>query len=442
VNGWRRPFRALAVVVLVWLPDTSAAVAGDIGRAIFRGTAPTSGSAILGAGGMRVPAVRVPCAACHGRDAQGGSEGGLVAPAIDRKALSTATGKRPAYTPRGFAKAVTQGVDTSGRALDRAMPRYAFGDAELTALLAYLGRVWDEQRTGVTTDAVRFAILVPPGRERAGQAIRTAFLQTWRDLGDAQPHGRRLEMEVLALDVAGEDTASRLNAAGVFAVVLAIPDGERRLYGGLAEAGVPLLFPLGQAEGNESPLDVRTAFAAVRDEIAGLLAAAGTDGRVVADPWGLERLRALGFDRGRRVETVDDYLSTPSNAPSIILLGGPEAVRRLSRADLNGVIVYRLGSDVRQEASSGLHRAGAKVMMSVPYDAEVWNAERLTAQRLTLLAARAVREGLAEAGRDLTRSNFMTALGTLRLEQHDWPALDFRLYPLTGTRVTGIVPAP
>lgn len=49
------------------------------------------------------------------------------------------------------------------------------------------------------------------------------------------------------------------------------------------------------------------------------------------------------------------------------------------------------------------------------------------------LALRLVTEGLRLSGADPTRAKFMRALGRVALKTDYWPALDYRLHPLTGT---------
>lgn len=54
-------------------------------------------------------------------------------------------------------------------------------------------------------------------------------------------------------------------------------------------------------------------------------------------------------------------------------------------------------------------------------------------ERQAAIALRLVTEGLRLSGADPTRAKFMRALGRVALKTDYWPALDYRLYPLTGT---------
>jgi mono/diheme cytochrome c family protein len=94
---------------------------------------------ILGAGDDVLLAKGVYCATCHGLDGKGGREGRSVAPDITPTALAK---RNPApYTEDLLARAITEGVDSSGRRLGPLMPRWALSESELEDLLAYMKRL-------------------------------------------------------------------------------------------------------------------------------------------------------------------------------------------------------------------------------------------------------------------------------------------------------------
>jgi mono/diheme cytochrome c family protein len=99
-------------------------------------------------GGQRLPARGVTCATCHGEDGRGGREGDVVAPDITYGALtkpssaSLPSGRsRSPYTDALLARAITQGLDSSGNHLNSMMPRWSLSDSELRDLLRYLKRL-------------------------------------------------------------------------------------------------------------------------------------------------------------------------------------------------------------------------------------------------------------------------------------------------------------
>jgi cytochrome c len=103
-------------------------------------------------GGDLLPARGVACMNCHGVDGRGGKEGDVIAPAVTREALtkpSTASGLsgrlRAPYTDALLARAITDGVDSSGEPLNPFMPRWSLSKSELEDLLRYLNRLGSEQ---------------------------------------------------------------------------------------------------------------------------------------------------------------------------------------------------------------------------------------------------------------------------------------------------------
>ncbi len=86
------------------------------------------------------------CASCHGLDAQGGTHiimgmQTINAPAIYYSALVDMAKNNAgldSYTLDNFRKAVIDGQDVDGSALDRNMPRWQMSDQDLSDLFQYL----------------------------------------------------------------------------------------------------------------------------------------------------------------------------------------------------------------------------------------------------------------------------------------------------------------
>src|SRR5262245_60804895 len=143
------------LVTLAWAADLTASE--QRGRALYREGVAAGDSAVSArAGSLRVPATRVPCASCHGRDGLGRPDAGVVPSDITWANLTKPYGLRhdngrthPAYTADAVIRAVTAGVDPAGNALDAAMPRYALDDAVARDLVAYLQRLGDDADQGV-----------------------------------------------------------------------------------------------------------------------------------------------------------------------------------------------------------------------------------------------------------------------------------------------------
>jgi mono/diheme cytochrome c family protein len=103
---------------------------------------------LLSAGTNVFPAKGVFCASCHGLDGKGGRKGDAVAPDITYGALSrpstasaSSTRQRAPYTDALLARAITQGLDSSGEQLSLLMPRWVLSESELRDLIKYLKRL-------------------------------------------------------------------------------------------------------------------------------------------------------------------------------------------------------------------------------------------------------------------------------------------------------------
>ncbi|HEV7253610.1 MAG TPA: hypothetical protein VGN97_11015 [Mesorhizobium sp.] len=318
------------------------------------------------------------------------------------------------------------------------MPRYQFGKAEARAIYDYLGGIGAEQRTGVEPDRVRFAVAVPPGQTELGHRIKDAFDAAWRRLGQARPHGRFPDLRVV--EVAGAD---QFGDASPFAFLLSVPDSSRRFFAEAARARIPVLLPFSQAEGTESPEDIRTAFTTVDDQITSLLEHVGNEVMIVVDAQGQQRLERVGLTARYNAVPIDEFVAGDAAAATIILLGGTSAAARLEQAGmrLEESTIYQLWIDAARRSNASLKATGAKIVVAVPYDARNWEGAKLSIDALAETAALLVQKGLVAAGRDLTRQRFLNSFGTLRLAPPSWPALDYTRHELGGTADTGYIPA-
>ena len=119
------------------------------GKIIYTtGQSPSGGPLLyrlLSAGTNVFPAKGVFCASCHGLDGKGGRKGDVAAPDITYGGLSrpstvsaSSIRQRPPYTDALLARAIIQGLDSSGEQLSPLMPRWMLSESELQDLLTYL----------------------------------------------------------------------------------------------------------------------------------------------------------------------------------------------------------------------------------------------------------------------------------------------------------------
>ena len=131
-----------------------------------------------------IPAAAVKCVNCHLEDGRGKPEGGLSPANIRWDELTKPYGssgargrKRPPYDSPLLKRSITMGLDSAGRSLDNAMPRYRMTHGDLADLVAYLMVIGRELDPGLFADRVRIGVIVAPSRlfPEMGLAVRAAL---------------------------------------------------------------------------------------------------------------------------------------------------------------------------------------------------------------------------------------------------------------------------
>ena len=125
------------------------------------------------------------CVNCHRRSGLGGHEGRTSIPPVagpylfhsdpqssQRGGLPYAEGVRPdrePYSDATLARAIRDGVDSSGKSLSYLMPRYALGDADMAALIAYLKTLDPRRQPGVSGAVLHLATIFTPDADPVKQ---------------------------------------------------------------------------------------------------------------------------------------------------------------------------------------------------------------------------------------------------------------------------------
>lgn len=246
------------------------------------------------------------CAGCHRESGAGGVEGGLYTPPVTARALFREEpprridlyeelfqdelapetwarlrqrSPRPAFGDATLARAIREGVEPTGRALDPRMPRYALSEAEVADLTAYLRTLGTADAPGVDEETLHFAtVIMSPSessdserRERARLATTEAFFR-WKNADTARLRQRppdplgheddfppayrewRLAVWPLGDDPASwrQDLAERYRAEPVFALIgdlSGASEGARhQLAAFCAEHEVPCLLLGGSSD--------------------------------------------------------------------------------------------------------------------------------------------------------------------------------------------------
>lgn len=198
--------------------EAPVADAGELeqGRRIFQEGILPSGAPLTGVrfGNATVSGALSACVNCHRRSGMGSVEGDIQMPPVngkflfaqpEDKALATMdprTGKRmnqahDPYNDESLANAIRHGVNNSGREMNVMMPRYALGDPEMKALIAYLRQLSEQWSPGATAETIYFATVITPDVEPERRKVlldmmRAAFAQkNGSTAARNQPGGRR-----------------------------------------------------------------------------------------------------------------------------------------------------------------------------------------------------------------------------------------------------------
>lgn len=231
------------------------------GKRIFLEGESPSGAEIgvrIGREGTPLPAGSAPCGSCHGRDGLGRPEGGVVPTEITWTVLSRPYGhehpggrSHPAFDARGLARAIREGRDPAGNALDPIMPRYSISDADLASLVAYLKVVERDLDPGIGPSSLRVGVVLPDRGRLAdvGGGMLRVLRARVDEIGRAGGiHGRRLELVVAGYDSDASDGRAEaerlLDDEPILALVSGFFPGAEDAVAALAEArGVPVVGP-------------------------------------------------------------------------------------------------------------------------------------------------------------------------------------------------------
>jgi len=392
------------------LPSSAA---GDTGQRLFEG-APSSTTVTIAGSSQPQPAERLPCLGCHGRDGEGSAEGSVVAPSISPDVLGRPRQARPAYDSLAFLRAVRDGVDPSGRTLDKAMPRYAISQAEADDLRTYLGVAARRDRIGIAEERIAFAVLDEgPGSALLADSLKKA----WASRGAPRIWGREVAIELM-----GRSTVSQ----SAFAVVFLSGSRSRRGMEDLIAAQMPILFPMRGAHWGALSRGLQ---ADEPEQLRRLMLEAGPEAAIIADNEGRELLSS------QRLAPVERVVDTASGSPlkgRIVMVASAAAIRSKIPAMARGTELFLPFEDAVLAARAAAD-AGVSVVTVDPRPSSLpqRGSDR---ERMASVAAFLIEEALARSGHDVTRSRFLKALGGLKLADPAWPELDYQRIGTTGTK--------
>ena len=270
-----------AALILAASPPT---VPVETGRDIYEFAAGNDVIDVRMQGGEWLPARQgQACAACHGASGEGGSEGGVAAPPLDRF-----TAMEPGAAERRVQRALKDHRGADGRSLGLAMPYYRMSPRDLAALVTYLRSLPHSPAPGVDTSTITIDVVTQGSPlSDAGLAVLSSVL---------------------------DQAAAEAAHGGLFGRTIRFAINRDPTEGGRGLIGIVWL-PGG--EGRETALAVRTANSAAHnaDDSTGPTRC-GT-----LDPPAAEREHALASALEARGEVVvfGDAAEDGTNARSVIV---------------------------------------------------------------------------------------------------------------------------
>jgi mono/diheme cytochrome c family protein len=326
--------------------------------------------------GVTVDAAAHPCANCHGWDGAGGGEGATRAPDLGRSALLA-----KGYDATRFATALATGTTPDGRALARAMPRYALPPDAAAALWSLTAPLEENRRQGITPTEVRLALVHDP----ATRGLALSYAAAMADLSPTL-WGRKVTLALVPQDQPFADLP--------FAVIGPFGPAPMALET-LTAAQVPLLHGFAPAPDSAVALPLALTEAEELSVLAGLASDAGLS-QLSLSGGKPEAIEAARNSLARDGLTVTDdapatlVLSPDAQPPRASILLLPEAVA-LARPDLAG-------------------RPGTLTTTHLPFlQGQGDSAAAYAGLSLSLLL-----QALEEAGPDPTRRRFAEAAQRLR----------------------------
>jgi hypothetical protein len=156
---------------------------------------------------------------------------------------------RPAYTEETLARSLREGVSPSGHRFQYLMPRYALGDADMSALIDYLRQLSSSPSPGIDHTSAHFATVIAPGQPSARrQAVIDTLTACFEERHPPNGPGQAWHLHVWDLTGTPDGWQAQLEAKyaeqPVFALVSGLGSDEWAPVHDFAESrGIPQLFP-------------------------------------------------------------------------------------------------------------------------------------------------------------------------------------------------------
>jgi hypothetical protein len=339
------------------------------GRRIYELGIAGDGTAVqaLSAGDSRLSGTQAACTTCHRRSGMGSREGRVAVSPVTGPVLYTKPqpfwpqrpGRaaadirplrqelRPPYDDDTLVRAVRNGVDAGGAALAALMPRYALGDTDAQALVAYLRQFGASPPPGLDGQVLHLATVITPDADPARAATVADTLSAWARSGAMG--GMPMDLQVWRLDGEPAGWTAQLHALQARRPVYAVLSGAGRARWSpvrdfCEQAAVPCLFPIvdlategasgsGTAPGPDRTADFYTLY---------LSRGVPLEARILA-----RQIQELDPPPARVVQLVDDEAGEHASGLLSDLLGNRPRVVRTWASDTPAALIADLtDSDV------------------------------------------------------------------------------------------------
>lgn len=233
------------------------------GQLIYRKSKSSSGKSIFikQDDGSKIDAITtgITCVGCHAEDGRGGQEGGVLSSDIRYEFLSKPYGvthpsgrKHPAYDDGLVERAIVDGVDPGKNKLDPTMVRWEMSDSDLKDLVAYIHRLSEMGKPGVTNSFIRVGCVLDMSGPLSNTGLSTKEMieAAFDNINkNGSIYGRSLKLVVAD---GGNNMAKSLEAAkwlvekgNVFCFIANLGEAAmQEVVPFLEEKGIPLVAPL------------------------------------------------------------------------------------------------------------------------------------------------------------------------------------------------------
>ncbi len=187
----------LPLAALAQAPAPGSAEELALGRRIYNEGMLSAGTELTGMrlGHAAVPGAPVACVNCHRRSGMGQVEADILVPPItgnflyaepNEKRIATMDPRvsklfnqaHEPYTDAMLEAAIRDGLNSEGREMSAAMPRYRLSKPELKAVTAYLKQLSAQWSPGVSQTSIRFATVITPDADAARRQVMVSMMRT------------------------------------------------------------------------------------------------------------------------------------------------------------------------------------------------------------------------------------------------------------------------